>query len=91
MGCKSSVKDNNEEIFENEKSSSETEKIVIWIDPNINNDENLQNQKLIKNHLPNNYKILIYDKIENGIKIIESFRFIKTFIILSAKLIEEKF
>ena len=62
---------------------------VIWIDPNINNNENSKIQKLMKQNLSNDYEIKTYDKISNAIEEIKNIKFKKTFIILSAKLIEE--
>ena len=62
---------------------------IIWMDPQINNNENSFYQKEMK-HIYNS-KLFVYDNLKDGFKIILSIEFQKTYIIVNSTLAENLF
>ena len=77
-------------FFDNKKNNQlDIKRKIIWIDPNINNNENLNIKNKIEKKLPKDSILLTFENLRNAMKEIISIKFIKTFIILSAKLIND--
>ena len=61
-------------------------KILIWMDPNISSEENVDYQKTLKKYIPESY---FFDSVDKGIEQFKSIYFKDTIIILSCRLYDD--
>ena len=69
---------------ESKKKEKDFEVNVIWVDPNIENDENTEYTRRLKKH--NAYNILLFKKVNEAINHLKKINFKETKIILNGKL-----
>ena len=68
---------------DSDAESGSSKPILIWIDKNVNNNENKEYKEKIINNL--NYKIYSFDSVSKAIDALKEIRFVKTYIICSGK------
>ena len=73
----------NSSISKSDSESGPPKPILIWIDKNVNNNENKEYKEKIINNL--NYKIYSFDSVSKAIDFLKKIEFIKTYIICSGK------
>ena len=73
----------NSSISKSDSESGPPKPILIWIDKNVNNNENKEYKEKIINNL--NYDIKSFDSVSKAIDFLKKIEFIKTYIICSGK------
>ena len=68
---------------DSDAESGSSKPILIWIDKNVNNNENKEYKEKIINNL--NYKIYSFDSVSKAIDALKIIEFVETYIICSGK------
>ena len=87
MGCNKS-KEIGEELKNQKLPYS---KYIIWLDPNINNNENRQFQEMIKKELKEGDYLKTFNNVEEAINLLKTISFKKTYVISSGSFCEQFF